>query len=128
MTTRLALIVALAAMWFLPSPLAARDFEFADPYFENIGDRDSVPSGSITALAQDTRGLFWIGTLSGLIRYDGYRFRRFEHRGDDPGSLNGNNIRAIVAAPDGSLWVGCEDHGIARRRVGRHGQRRARLP
>jgi len=95
------------------APARARDFAFADLYFENIGDRDSIPSGAITALAQDSAGLFWIGTLSGLIRYDGYRFRRYKYDAADPHSLNGNNIRAIVPEPGGGLWLACEDQGLA---------------
>jgi len=91
----------------------AGEFAFADLYFETIGDRDTIPSGAITALAQDSRGLFWIGTLSGLIRYDGYHFRRFKSAAADDHSLNGNNIRAIQPEPDGGLWIACEDQGIA---------------
>jgi len=103
----------LVAMLVMLRPLVAREMPFADIYFETIGDRDSIPSGSITALAQDSHGVFWIGTLAGLIRYDGYRFRRFTHDAADPGSLNGDNIRAIETDADGSLWVACEDQGIA---------------
>jgi signal transduction histidine kinase/ligand-binding sensor domain-containing protein/DNA-binding response OmpR family regulator len=91
----------------------AEDLPFAETYFETIGDRDSIPTGSITAIAEDANGLLWIGTLAGLVRYDGYRFRVFRHDPKDPGSLAGANIRAIQPEPDGRLWIACEDQGLS---------------
>lgn len=81
--------------------------------FERIGDIEQVPDGVITALAQDSHGLLWIGTTDGLIRYDGYRFRRYAN---DPGradSLPGNRIQTLMVARDGRLWVGTYSDGVA---------------
>ena len=90
------------------------DFAFVDPYFQGIGDSDSIPSGVVTALAQDARGLLWIGTEEGLIRYDGYRFRRYNHARNDPHSLAGDYISTLFVDPDGRLWVGTGSDGISR--------------
>jgi ligand-binding sensor domain-containing protein len=84
------------------------------PYvFERVGDIEQVPDGVITALTQDGQGLLWIGTTDGLVRFDGYRFRRYAHDRADSGSLPGNRIQALLAARDGRLWVGTHSNGVA---------------
>lgn len=89
------------------------DFSFAQPRFEPIGDAESIPDGIITALAQDARGLMWIGTQKGLVRFDGYRFRVFKHIATDPTSIAGDYVQALWAAPDGRIWIGTMADGIS---------------
>ena len=96
-----------------PSVASTLDFPFAEPFFEAVGDSESVPTGIVTALAQDRRGWLWIGTQRGLIRYDGYRFRKFVYSAQDPASLGGDFITSLYAAPDGRLWVGTESDGVS---------------
>lgn len=94
--------------------VSAQDFDFTDPYFQSVGDSDAIPTGVITALAQDARGLIWIGTEEGLIRYDGYRFRRYNHTKDDPHSLAGDYIASLFIDKEGQLWIGTGSDGISR--------------
>jgi signal transduction histidine kinase/ligand-binding sensor domain-containing protein len=66
--------------------------------------RDGYLPGGPIALAQTTDGYLWIGTGSGLVRFDGARFDRW-------GPPNGEDLRfaavfALLAARDGSLWIG----------------------
>ena len=78
----------LAATVLGPLPLAAHprpaQFGFAEPYFEAIDNPERVPGGVVAALLQDQRGLLWVGTQNGLVRYDGYAVRRFVHAAADP--------------------------------------------
>ena len=46
-----------------------------EPRFTAVGDSRSINDGVVTALAQDDRGLIWIGTPVGLVRHDGYQLR-----------------------------------------------------
>lgn len=89
------------------------DFSFAQPRFETIGDAESIPDGIITALAQDTRGLIWIGTQKGLVRFDGYRFRVYKRIAADPTSIAGDYVQALWAAPDGRIWIGSMADGLS---------------
>ena len=89
------------------------EFTFAQPYFESVGDSQSIPSGVVTALAQDTRGMLWIGTQIGLVRYDGYRLRKFVNQMYDPGSLAGDFITCLWVGHDGRLWIGTRSDGIS---------------
>lgn len=64
---------------------------------------DGAP-GAVSALAQTTDGYLWLGTSSGLFRFDGVRFERFEAATGL--RLPSSNISALQAMADGSLWIG----------------------
>jgi signal transduction histidine kinase/ligand-binding sensor domain-containing protein len=103
----IAAVAAPAPAAHPPTAIPAQpDFSFASPYFEKVGDDESIPGGIVTALAQDGKGLLWIGTQHGLIRHDGYRFRKFAHANTDPASLPDDYIRTIWPGRDGRLWIG----------------------
>ena len=63
---------------------------------------DGLPSERVTALAQTTDGLLWIGTQRGLVVYDGHEFRSIAM----PDSVQQKQIHALEPMPDGSVWVG----------------------
>ena len=56
-----------------------------DPVAENEGysavlydNKSGLPTSEANAIAQTREGFIWIGTYSGLIRYDGNSFERIE--------------------------------------------------
>jgi signal transduction histidine kinase/ligand-binding sensor domain-containing protein len=65
----------------------------------------------VTTIAQSQDGMLWLGTLAGLFRFDGVRFVRYPEAGDDP--LPSSHIRALLASPDGGLWIGFLQGGIS---------------
>jgi diguanylate cyclase (GGDEF)-like protein len=99
-------------LWFSAAARCADVFDLGDLYFERIGDERVIPT-VISALAQDAEGFIWIGTQRGLIRYDGYRYRRFTANRDAPDALTGNYVRSLWLAPDGRLWVGTHADGVS---------------
>jgi len=82
--------------------------------FTNLGREAGLPHPVAMALAQDGEGFLWVGTQGGLSRYDGYRFRTFFHRDDDPYSPPGNVISDLATDRSGRLWVGTVTGGVAR--------------
>lgn len=84
-----------------------------DANFETIGDRSSIYDGVVTALAQDKAGFIWIGTPNGLIRFDGYQFRRYAFDPADAHSISGNFVRVLLMASDGKLWIGTDADGVS---------------
>lgn len=112
----------LRLAWFASLMLAActvamatpaHDFDFGDRYFESVGSVDDIPYGIVTAIVQDARGMMWLGTQSGLLRFDGYRFRRFKHEPDNPASLSGDFVQSLAIDRTGRIWVGTESDGLA---------------
>ena len=69
--------------------------------------KDGAPT--IVSLAQTTDGYLWIGSMTGLYRFDGVRFERYV-------PPNGQQIRsgpidALMATSDGGLWIGWAHSG-----------------
>lgn len=81
--------------------------------FERIGNSDAIPDNVITTMVEDASGFIWLGTPSGLLRYDGYRFRLFSYSPYQANSLAGNFVRTLHADPKGRIWVGSEPGGLA---------------
>lgn len=63
-----------------------------------------LPQNFITAITQTSDGFLWVGTMSGLVRFDGVRFLSFPARAGENNLQD--RVTALVAAPDGSLWIG----------------------
>jgi signal transduction histidine kinase/ligand-binding sensor domain-containing protein len=106
---------ARAALPPAPPGQAGRDadFPFAEPFFESINQGDAIPEGIVSALVQDGKGMLWLGTQGGLMRYDGYRFHTFAHHADDPRSIAFNHISCLWLAADGRLWIGGSISGLS---------------
>ncbi len=75
---------------------------------------NGLASSALTALAQDRDGFIWIGSQSGLMRFDGYRFRTYQHDPHDAGSIPANFVQSLYADARGNLWVGTDNAGLAR--------------
>ncbi|MCB0043954.1 MAG: response regulator [Caldilineaceae bacterium] len=52
----------------------------------------------------------WVGTNSGLNRYDGYEFKVYKHDPDDEGSPNGDTIYFLYEDSHNDLWVAIHSH------------------
>lgn len=72
----------------------------------------AVPDNSVPALAQDRAGFLWVATSKGLTRYDGYRLRPIEGRGDTSARRNLGWVRALSPSRDGRMWIGTEFKGL----------------
>jgi ligand-binding sensor domain-containing protein len=57
------------------------------------------------ALTQTTDGYIWIGTSSGLVRFDGVTFRHWT----PPGGVLLSYITDLLGSRDGDLWIGTAD-------------------
>ncbi|HEX6896842.1 MAG TPA: two-component regulator propeller domain-containing protein [Bryobacteraceae bacterium] len=72
--------------------------------------RDGFTKGDIEAIAQTSDGYLWLGTGFGLYRFDGVRAVSWEPPPDQ--ALRSNEILRLLAARDGTLWIGTRD-GLA---------------
>lgn len=81
--------------------------------FRRLPVPDESPAHLSTALAEDRQGFLWIGTQSGLVRFDGSRFKVFRSDPGDPATLGGSYVRSLLAASDDRLWVGTFSGGLA---------------
>lgn len=91
-------------------PLAANDNDLG-PVFRTLSVAEGLPDSRIEAVVQDERGYIWIGTQGGLVRHDGQQLRVVGSDPDLPDPLPGQNIMALMAASDGSVWAAVENAG-----------------
>ena len=54
-----------------------------------------MPAPLTSSMAQDRRGFMWMGTQSGLIRWDGYTSRLYTADSKRPRALPDNFVRAV---------------------------------
>ena len=67
--------------------------------------------GEVNALAQTTDGYLWLGTATGLFRFDGVRFQPYKPQSGQ--AFPQRNVVSLFAVPDGGLWVGYWYGGVS---------------
>ncbi|WP_329606499.1 ligand-binding sensor domain-containing protein, partial [Xanthomonas perforans] len=72
--------------------------------------RDGAPS-QVRALAQTSDGYLWIGGATGLFRFDGVTFERYDSIGGS--QLPSPNVTALLATREGDLWIGFRNGAVA---------------
>ncbi len=79
------------------------------PGYEAViyGKSEGLLSTEANAIAQTPEGYLWIGTYSGLYRYDG---RYFEKISPDPRI---SSVMALFVDSEGRMWIGTNDTGVA---------------
>ena len=100
-------------LWLCALPVRALDPQKAITQLVHTSwtEREGAP-GSIRALAQTTDGYLWLSTASGLYRFDGARFTRFEPAAGE--ELPGTSLGMLCATRDGSLWIASASGRISR--------------
>ncbi|MEZ5040677.1 MAG: histidine kinase [Saprospiraceae bacterium] len=74
-----------------------------------LNSTSGLPSNVVTKVVEDEYGFAWIGTPSGLARYDGTTVEVFVHNDEDSSSISGNVIHDILPDPTtGRVWLTTE--------------------
>jgi ligand-binding sensor domain-containing protein/serine phosphatase RsbU (regulator of sigma subunit) len=76
--------------------------------FKNYSAESSIPSGFVYTLTQSKDGFLWVGTASGISRFDGYSFYNVPY----PDSTTNRYPTAAIADKNGTLWFGCSDGSV----------------
>ncbi|MEO9803048.1 MAG: two-component regulator propeller domain-containing protein [Reichenbachiella sp.] len=92
-----------------PSSLPNRNIRF-----EQLPQELGLSQRSINCMIQDRQGYLWMGTWSGLLRYDGYETVLFNANNNDENALKSNKITSLFEASDSSIWVGTMVGGLFR--------------
>ncbi len=111
------LLVAACAAGAAAAPAAApakRWSQLTEITFQHLTQDNGLPNEIATAVAEDGQGFLWVGTLGGLARWDGYRFRVYKADLHAPGALPDNFIQTLHGDANGTLWVGTSSAGIVR--------------
>lgn len=104
---------AVAGLWILMGSAHAS----LDPanaitqYVHSVWQTDTgLPQNSVTSIAQTPDGYLWLGTESGLVRFDGAKFSVFD-RLNTP-AMGRSSITALCVDRAGVLWIGTAGNGV----------------
>jgi diguanylate cyclase (GGDEF)-like protein len=75
---------------------------------KRLEDQFGMAAVTVTCMAQDAEGFLWIGTQTGLYRYDGARARKMT----EVEGITGHYMVDLLIAPDGTPWF-AGNRGIA---------------
>lgn len=70
--------------------------------FKQLSTTDGLTNNCIRSIFRDSRGFLWIGTESGLNKYDGYSFQQFYKNNSE---IPNDAISDIFEGPDGNIWI-----------------------
>ena len=87
---------------------------------------EGLPNNTISGLAQTPDGYLWLGTPSGLVRFDGIRFEDFS-----PTNFVAPPNRGAIAmllGRNGALWLAMDRGGVVRLQAGASREFTAGLP
>ena len=76
-----------------------------DMKFCRLDTRNGLSNSQVNCVFRDSKGFVWIGTMYGLNRYDGYRFKTFYANARDTTTMRDNNTSEIMESYDGKLWL-----------------------
>jgi signal transduction histidine kinase/ligand-binding sensor domain-containing protein len=112
---RLAFVIAglICAAFSCASSHAARTLVPAGSQFgvDVRGIEDRLPQSSVLSVAQTADGYLWLGTLNGLVRFDGLKFTLFDES-NTPG-LNSSRVLNVFEDTKRNLWVGTENGTVS---------------
>ncbi|HEY8783270.1 MAG TPA: two-component regulator propeller domain-containing protein [Mucilaginibacter sp.] len=73
--------------------------------FSHLDITNGLSINQVNCVFKDSNGFMWFGTLAGLNRFDGYKFKVFKHSANNPYSLPENYIRSVFEGPGKKLWI-----------------------
>ena len=80
------------------------DADYTSVLFDST---NGMPTSEANAIAQSSDGFIWLGGYSGLIRYDGTTFYRFDS------STGIASVFALYIDDQDRIWIGTNENGIA---------------
>jgi len=107
----LLLFLAMTAVPLTPAAgaVAASDLTGRGAGFSTVlyDISNGLPTSEANAIVQSDDGFIWIGSYSGLIRYDGNSFLRYD------ASSGVSSVVSLFADSRDRIWVGTNDSGVA---------------
>ncbi|WP_372770906.1 ATP-binding protein [Pseudoalteromonas sp.] len=110
-----ALVLLLGSL--ISKPISAQNgasivFDDIAQVMQQYDFESGLSQASVTAISQDKFGYIWLGTQSGLNRFDGKRFKHFFPAQPLSNNLAGGFITALCSQPD-FIWIGTQT-GLSR--------------
>jgi signal transduction histidine kinase/ligand-binding sensor domain-containing protein/CheY-like chemotaxis protein/AraC-like DNA-binding protein len=73
--------------------------------FSRLDIHDGLSHNGVTSIMKDSKGFMWFGTISGLNKYDGFKFKVYRHSSKDSTTIDDDFIVNITEGPGNKIWV-----------------------
>ena len=100
--TRFKISIFSLFLYLLTVPIYAQSVRYRF-YQKDIAD--GLSQNDVMCFFRDSKEYMWIGTQSGLNRFDGYNFIQYKSSNTDTNSLTNNIVTKIVEDNRGNLWI-----------------------
>lgn len=80
--------------------------------FYKLPTNDSIKNTSSFCVFQDSKGIIWIGTTNGLVRYNSSTVTIYRNNPDQSSSLQSNIVRDIAEGSENILWLATINGGL----------------
>ena len=97
------LYVALSSSILCQSP---------DVTFEKFTTSRGLSSNTVYSTVQDELGFIWLGTKSGLNRFDGYEFKSYPLPMAENETVDNVTVFSLLVDKKGVMWIGLKDQGL----------------
>ena len=87
-----------------PIDPTGRGDRYASVLYDNT---NGLPTSEANDIVETEEGFLWIGSYSGLIRYDGNTFERYDS------STGISSVVSLFVDSKNRLWIGTNDNGVA---------------
>ena len=74
--------------------------------FNHLTVDDGLSQNAVTCIVQDKKGFIWVGTYSGLNKYDGVKVINYLPDSEDITAICNGSIRCLYPDNENNLWVG----------------------
>src|ERR1051326_784969 len=102
---RSTLALFIVSLSILPHSLSAQTLNL-----NQFGIEEGLPQSSIYTMLQDKDGNIWVGTMSGVSKYNGLNFENFNKKD----GLAENRVTSSCLDKDGNIWFGHWSGGVSK--------------
>ncbi len=71
-----------------------------------------LTNNTVTSIIQDKQGFIWMGTFTGLNKFDGYSYEAFEYNLLKSNTISNSRINDLQLDPDGNILIGTYGGGL----------------
>ncbi len=109
-------MLLFAGLWLciiafvFPAPAGAAESYDAPFIVDAWTSKEGLPGNEVISVIQTWDGYLWLGTLNGLVRFDGNHFSVFDEE-NTPG-LNSDRIIFLFEDSHTNLWIGTDTAGV----------------
>jgi len=108
---QLSVLKKAAALFFVVCFCTAAVLQAQSQNFRHVTPRDGLPSGFIWKITEDSKGFIWIGTNTGLGKYDGYSTTAYTNDVQDSTTISGGIVYDILEY-DETIFFVATDGGL----------------